>query len=243
MGISGEHPGARRPVVHSAPMMLSPTIEDYLQVIEALLSEGQPVIGARLAERLKVTPASVSQTLDRMQRQHLVTVGENHRLDLTPEGRQAADSIVRRHRLVERFLTDILGLDWVQAHEEAHRIEHAVSEIVEARLDQLLHHPQTCPHGAPIPGNFPIGGDRGWIPVGGLGPGRDACITRISDAIEDDTELLLYCDEKNLRPGVRVRMTEEGPGGVVVLSVNGAAVALSEPLTRHILCLPMSAGA
>ena len=217
---------------------ITPTTEDYLQAIEALISEGQPVIGARLAERLKVTPASVSQTIDRMARLNLVEFGPGHRINLTESGRKAADSIVRRHRLTERFLTDVLKLGWVEAHEEAHRLEHGISDLVEGRISELLGHPQTCPHGGPIPGNFPEGGDSDWAPIGSLKVGATARITRIAEVIEDDTDLLRYCDEKDLRPGMAVRVAEQGPEGVLLVDVEGQTVALSGQLTRHILCRP-----
>ena len=217
-------------------MALTPTTEDYLQAIDGLLTEGQTVIAARLAERLKVTPASVSQTLDRMARQDLVETGPHRQIALTPVGREAADAIVRRHRITERFLTDILQMGWVQAHEEAHRLEHAISDAVEERLTQLLGRPETCPHGAPIPGNFPPGHDADWVPIVALTVGESATITRISEAIEDDRALLEYCDAKNLRPGVEVTLTEEAPDGLAILAIGAEAVALSPTLSRQILC-------
>lgn len=217
---------------------ITPTTEDYLQVIEALTEEGQAVIGARLAERLKVTPASVSQTIDRMARLGLVEVGPEHRLTLTAAGRKAANAIVRRHRLTERFLTEVLHLNWVEAHEEAHRLEHAISDRVEARMSEVLGHPQTCPHGGPIPGNFPEGGDREWVAVATLPPGASATLMRIADVIEEESELLEYCDSKGLRPGIPVSVVEQGPNGVVVLEVQGSTVALSGHLSQYLLVLP-----
>jgi DtxR family Mn-dependent transcriptional regulator len=215
---------------------LTSTTEDYLQAIDALRSEVGDVRAARMAERLGISPASVSQTLERMIKQDLVDVADDHQIRLTESGRQAADSINRRHRLTERFLVDTLGMDWVSAHIEAHRLEHAISEQVEARLSILLGHPETCPHGAPIPGNFPDGADRDWRPLNSFQVGDEGRVARVSEAIEEDTELLRYCDEKNLHPGVRFQVTEQGPDGVFVLALGEAAVVVSPRLASHISC-------
>ena len=216
---------------------LTPTTEDYLQAIDALRVEAGDVRAARLAERLHVSAASVSQTLERMKEQNLVQVAADHRIHLTAAGGEAADSINRRHRLTERFLVDMLGLDWVSAHEEAHRLEHAISDDVEARLSALLDHPLTCPHGAPIPGNFPVDGDAAWRRLSSFESDERGEIARISEAIEDDTALLRFCDEKNIRPQAPFRVMEVGPDGVYTLETEGGAVAISDRMTGHIFCV------
>lgn len=221
--------------------MLSPTTEDYLQAIDSLANERQAVIAARLAERLRVTPASVSQTIERMVRQGLLVVAADHRIGLTAAGQEATNSIVRRHRLTERFLADVLQLDWAQAHQEAHRLEHAVSELVEERLSAFMEHPHTCPHGAPIPGNFPEGGDRDWELLEALPAGARVTIRRISEMVEDDPELLAYCESKNLRPGVEAAVREIGPDGLYILDVEGEPVAISRRLSAHLFCEPLHA--
>ena len=223
-----------RCVVGLRGMPLSPTAEDYLQAIDSLANEGQEVIAARLAERLRVSPASVSQTIERMVRQDLVRVGREHQISLTDHGVTATHSIIRRHRLTERFLTDLLGLDWVQAHEEAHRLEHAISDVVEARLSVLLEHPETCPHGSPIPGNFPEGGDRDWVAVKTLAVGDGGTLVRVSEMVEDDPELFRYCADQGLRPGTPFRVRELGPDGLVLLEVAGRSVAVSARLSAHV---------
>ena len=173
-------------------MLLTPTTEDYLQAIDSLENEGEEVIAARLAERLRVSPASVSQMIDRMIRNELVLIGNEHQISLTNQGTTAAKSVIRRHRLTERFLTDVLNLDWIQAHEEAHQLEHAISDLVEERLSELLKHPETCPHGSPIPGNFPEGADSDWVALKTLAVGTCATLMRISEMVEDDPELFRY---------------------------------------------------
>lgn len=215
---------------------LTPTTEDYLLAISSIETEGGEIIAARLAERLRVSPPSVSQTVDRMQRQDLVDVGPNHRIELTASGRRAADSIVRRHRLTERFLTDVLHIGWAEAHEEAHRLEHAISDNVEARLSELMNHPETCPHGSPIPGNFPEGEDRDWVALDTLTVGATATIKRLSELVEDEPELLNYCADKDLRPGVNIRLHEIGPDGLFVLDVGGQMVPVTARLGEQISC-------
>lgn len=215
---------------------LTPTLEDYLQAIDSLRNEGQDVIGARLAERLQVTPASVSQTMDRMVKQDLIVVDKDHQISFTAAGREAADSILRRHRLTERFLTDVLHLDWAQSHIEAHRLEHAMSDLVQERLSEFLGHPETCPHGSPIPGNFPEGVDADWRLIRTTAAGDRVVIRRISEMIEDDPELLRYCADKNLRPGVVATIREIGPDGLFILDLDGDTVAVGDRLSSHIFC-------
>ena len=215
---------------------ITPALEDYLQAIDSLENERQEVIGARLAERLQVTAASVSQTIERMLKQGLVVVADGHRISLTAAGREAADSILRRHRLTERFLADVLHLDWAQAHTEAHRIEHAMSDLVQARLSAFMDHPETCPHGAPIPGNFPPGGDAGWQFVRDTAVGDRVVIRRISEMVEDDPDLLRYCWEKGLRPGTSATVSQVGPDGVILLDVEGESVGVGDRLSAHIFC-------
>src|SRR3970040_2769827 len=124
--------------------------EDYLRCIYSLEEEIQPVIAARVAEEVGVTPSTMVRTLRRLEREGYLKVLRRKEIPLTTEGRQVAERILRRHFLLERFLTDLLGLDWVKAHQEAHRLEHAVSQEVEDRLAKLLGYPTTLPHRNPI---------------------------------------------------------------------------------------------
>src|SRR5437870_11275995 len=116
-------------------------------------SEGEPLRSARLADWLSVSRPTVTIGLRRMARDGMVRLTRSKEIELTAAGMKAAEAIVRRHRIMERWLTDALGLDWVTADEEAARLEHAVSEVVERRLYQVLGKPSTCPHGNPIPGH------------------------------------------------------------------------------------------
>src|SRR2546423_1431434 len=126
--------------------------QDYLAAIYDLAGSGKPVIGARLAKHMSISAPAVTEAMHRMARGGYVKVGPGKALSLTPKGREIAEVMARRHRLLERWLTDTLGLNWTDAHEEAHRLEHALSPRVEDRLAELLGMPSTCPHGNPIPG-------------------------------------------------------------------------------------------
>src|SRR5919108_760794 len=126
--------------------------QDYLAAIYDLAGSGKPVIGARLAKHMSVSAPAVTEAMHRMARGGYVRVGHGKELTLTPKGRQIAEVMARRHRLLERWLTDTLGLNWTDAHEEAHRLEHALSPRVENRLPGVPGLPGTCPHRNPIPG-------------------------------------------------------------------------------------------
>src|SRR5438128_3095201 len=128
------------------------SVQDYLAAIYDLTGSGKPVIGARLAKHMAVSAPAVTEAIHRLTRGGYVKVGGGKALTLTTKGREVAEVMARRHRLLERWLTDTLGLNWTDAHEEAHRLEHAISPRAEDRLAELLGMPSTCPHGNPIPG-------------------------------------------------------------------------------------------
>src|SRR6266496_3435556 len=130
----------------------SKTIEDYLQVMHYMTRDGSTIIGARLAERIHVAPPTVTATLQRMVRDGLITMDDHKVVHLTDDGREQAESIVRRHALAERLLTDILGLGWRESHEEAHLVEHVMSARGERHVMEVLGNPLTCAQGNPIPG-------------------------------------------------------------------------------------------
>src|SRR5437667_4837584 len=130
---------------------------EYLETIYNLVVEGDPIVGARLAEKFGVSAANVAEVLRRLQSKGLIAMPGRGRgragegIELTPEGRTEAEALLRQHRLAERFLADVLGMDWVQAHEEAHHLELGMSPAIEDGLMALLNNPRTCPHGNPIP--------------------------------------------------------------------------------------------
>src|SRR5258706_13506702 len=133
----------------------SPATEEYLQAVYPLADEGGQVIGARLAEFLRISPAAVSEMVHRLERDGLLKLDERKEVRLTARGLTTASRVVRRHRLAERMLVDLLGYEWWKTHQEAERIEHAMSPEMEGRLTRVLRGPQTCPPGKPTPGTTP----------------------------------------------------------------------------------------
>lgn len=186
--------------------MASPVVEDYLQIIHYMTRDGVPVIAARLAERLGVTPPTVTATLQRMERDGLVVHGKRKEILLTEPGRRSAEATVRRHALAERILTDLLKMPWHEAHEESHGFEHAITPKVEARLMAVLNNPGTCPHGNPIPGLATLNPNE--FPLDQARTSDEIRIQRITEEAEEDPELMRYLQEHGVGPGARMRVKE-----------------------------------
>ncbi|MEZ0577990.1 metal-dependent transcriptional regulator [Nocardioides sp. MH1] len=175
------------------------TTEMYLRTIYELVEEGIVPLRARIAERLHQSGPTVSQTVARMERDGLLTVEGDRHLELTEDGERLATRVMRKHRLAERLLTDVIGLDWELVHEEACRWEHVISETVERRLLELLDHPTESPYGNPIPGLAELGeehhGQEFMTDVEPLSkaaveePGR-ALVRRISEEMQKDEALM-----------------------------------------------------
>jgi DtxR family transcriptional regulator, Mn-dependent transcriptional regulator len=198
------------------------TVEDYLQLIYIMQREGEDVIAARLKERKGVSAPTAWATLKRMERDGLIILSEHHRIDLTPAGLEQAQSIIRRHMLAERLLTDILKLEWAEVHDEAHRIEHAISPIIERQIRLLLDDPKTCPHGNPIPGmNYesPAGGTYALRDVKA---GASVQINNIAEHAEEDGDLMHYLQRSGLVPGARLHVDEvEVSNATITVSFEG----------------------
>jgi DtxR family Mn-dependent transcriptional regulator len=187
---------------------LSATVEEYLETIYNMSAENEVVIGARLAEKFRVSPPTVTEMLKRLVRDGYVEMDNKRQVTLTEAGNQAAEAVLRRHRLTERFLADMLGMQWHQVHEEAGRLEHFISGAVEERVTASLNNPTTCPHGNPIPGSVPNARaylkDQGAVRLSTLAPGEKATILLISEVVEDEEALILYLHEKGLTPGTQL---------------------------------------
>src|SRR5215471_12716456 len=187
---------------------LSPTVEEYLETIYNIAMENEIVIGARLAERFRVAPPTVTEMLKRLVRDGYVEMDQKRQVTLTEAGYQAAEAVLRRHRLTERFLVDMLGMQWHQVHEEACRLEHFISGAVEARVIASLNNPTTCPHGNPIPGSVANARtylkDQGAVRLSTLAIGEKATILCISEVVEDEEALILYLHDKGLTPGTQL---------------------------------------
>src|SRR3989442_3978480 len=167
---------------------LSATVEEYLETIYNMAMEDEIVIGARLAEKFRVSPPTVTEMLKRLVRDGYVEMDNKRQVTLTEAGNQAAEAVLRRHRLTERFLVDMLGMQWHQVHEEACRLEHFISGAVEARVISSLNNPTTCPHCNPIPGSVANARnylkDHKTVRLSKLGHRQQATILCTSEVVE-----------------------------------------------------------
>ena len=195
------------------------TTEMYLRTILELEEENIVALRARIAERLRHSGPTVSQTVGRMERDGLVVVSGDRHLELTDMGRKRAIEVMRKHRLAERLLADVIGLDWAYVHEEACRWEHVMSERVERRIFEMLDHPTVSPYGNPIPGLAELGGlptpERGGVvnlleAMAGYGADSRITVNRLAEPIQVEPELLLQLDEGGIRPGARVSLERVG---------------------------------
>lgn len=177
-------------------------VEQYLEAIYVLDTEGVSVLPSVLADYLNVSRPTVTQTVQRMTAAGDVASGDHREITLTSSGRKKAETVVRRHRLLERWLSDELGLDWADAHVEAGRLEHSISPLVEERLFTQLGNPTTCPHGNVIPGT---GAEqpRGIKLTDVVAPAR-VTVLRIFEHAEEDLELLRFLDRAGLVPGAQI---------------------------------------
>ena len=215
----------------------SEVISRYLEAIYYMRAEGETVSNARLAEWLGVSRPTVTAGLRRMARDGLLLHDRGKEVLFTEEGEAQAAGIVRRHRIVERWLTDSLGLDWVVADEEAARLEHTISEVVEKRLYEALGRPTSCPHGNPIPGHSePVPGE---VRLAGLAEGA-ATVTRISEVAEREAPSLLhYLHERNLVPGTRITLLEvDSVASTIRLRAAESEVTLSRETATKVWVLP-----
>jgi len=209
-------------------------LEDYLKSIYQLAEESQPVIAARIAVETGVSPSTIFATLQKLAKEGYVTINRRKEIHLTNDGRIVAEKIVRRHFLTERFLTDLLGLDWVKAHQEAHRLEHAISQEVEERLAKLLSNPTTCPHGNPIPGSSSIPAPK-TKPLNEAVDGQDVQLDYITEGGERDSRLLGFLEVHGLRPGAMVHVIDVAPSlGMMTLKVGDDQFSLGIEAAKKI---------
>jgi DtxR family transcriptional regulator, Mn-dependent transcriptional regulator len=214
--------------------MPSEAVSRYLEAIYYIHAEGDSVRAARLAEWLGVSQATVAAALRRMVEHDLITISAGKEIALTTQGREIASEIVRRHRIAERWLTDVLGFDWLKADEEASRIEHALSAEVADRLYDLIGKPRTCPHGNPIPGAPAVPGKERSLVT--LKPGESSRVRRVSEVAEHEVpDLLQFLGDAGFRLGVEVEAVEVSRGaGTFTVRVNGTDVAMSVDVARKI---------
>jgi DtxR family Mn-dependent transcriptional regulator len=218
------------------------TTEMYLRTILELEEEGVVPMRARIAERLDQSGPTVSQTVARMERDGLVAVASDRHLELTEEGRRLATRVMRKHRLAECLLVDVIGLEWEQVHAEACRWEHVMSEAVERRVLELLRHPTESPYGNPIPGLEELGEkaeaeaflDDSMVSLADLDAsgGKTVVVRRIGEPIQTDAQLMYTLRRAGVQPGSVVSVSES-PGGVLVGS-SGEAAELDAEIAAHV---------
>ena len=212
---------------------LSSAAQEYLLALRTLAGDGSKLTAAQVARRLGVSTQAASEMLRRLGADGLVETTEGRVLHLTTAGRAAADAIFRRHALCEWLLSEIVGLGWAESDQEAERLQAAISPRVEARLDELLGHPETCPHGNPIDLETARRRPAG-TPLSEIPSGQRATIYRVTEAAEEDPGLLSYLEARGLKPGATVTilarsesldsLTLEGPHGRATLGLRPAAL-------------------
>lgn len=213
---------------------LSTTVEDYLSLIYVLERDGVPVVGTHLAELLGVKPPTVTNTLKRMVRDQLITMDENG-TRLTEQGWESARTVVRRHMLTEWMM--VRRLPWSKLHGEAHNLEHAISADAEAALLEELGHPQTCPHGNPLPGCEAA--VAAWIPLTETVPNQKVIIRRIHELAEQNSELLAFLEKNGILTDVQATVGEMLPfNQTLSIKVQGKDVTLGFAAAQYVYVEP-----
>ena len=210
------------------------TAQDYLEAIYEMDEEGIATQQARVAEWLGVTAASVSEAVKRLTTKGLVEVGDDRRLRFTRAGRRAARTLVRRHRLAERFLVEVVGLPWHLAHEEATNWGHVISENVEERLVEILGDPGSCVHGNPIPGSSNESRVDDLLPLHDVEAGDRVRLERLTEDLELDLSVMRYFEESGLMPGADITVLGTAPDGTMTLEVAGEKVGLGGHLADNL---------
>ncbi|UCM88656.1 metal-dependent transcriptional regulator [Streptomyces marincola] len=219
------------------------TTEMYLRTILELEEEGVVPMRARIAERLEQSGPTVSQTVARMERDGLLTIAGDRHLELTDEGRRLAQRVMRKHRLAECLLVDVIGLEWEHVHAEACRWEHVMSEAVERRVLELLNHPTESPYGNPIPGLAELGEAGEADPFLGEGMvalaeleadgGKTVVIRRIGEPIQTDASVMQTLRRAGVQPGASVSV-HAGEAGAVQVASGGEAAELPHDVAMHV---------
>ena len=217
--------------------MPTPTVEAYLEIIYMMAVEDQSVIGARLAESLHVSRPTVTTTLKRMVREGLVKIDNRKEILMTAKGQAIAERLQHRHRIVERWLTDVLGFDWAKSDAEAHRLEHVMSDEVAELLNKNLGYPTTCPHGNPIPGNArgTMLADAKVFKLSAANENDRVIVTRVSEYAENVAELLEYLGQRGVTPGAQVTVTDIAPlQGPLTLKVGTRTTSMSREVANFV---------
>src|SRR2546423_2816413 len=183
--------------------------EEYLQIMYWLMEAGLPITGANIARAMQLSAPTVHEMIGRLEKDGYVTRADDRSVDFTEQGRDEAEAMVRRHRMIERFLTDVLGVPWDEVHEEAERLEHAMSPVLEERMMAAIGDAKTCPHGHPIVAGTRIEG----VPLADVEPGASVQVLRLENEAED---LLHYLKDQGLEPGLSATVREDDSHQVVL---------------------------
>jgi DtxR family Mn-dependent transcriptional regulator len=218
---------------HKPSSEISSSAQEYLLTLRIMAGDGSRITASQVARKLGVSTQAASEMFRRLASDSLVSLAEGRELQLTTAGRAAADGIFRRHALCEWLLTEIVGLGWAESDAEAERLQAAISPRVEQQLDELLGHPQTCPHGNPLDADIARRRPAGE-PLAAMNAGARATIYRITEQAEEDAALLSYLEARGLRPGTHISvlarsesldsLTLDGPLGRATLGLRPAAL-------------------
>ena len=201
--------------------------QEYLETLFWLYEAGLPMTGANIARAMQLSPPTVHEMVGRLERDGYITRGSDKVIAFTDNGREHAEAIVRRHRLIERFLTDVLGIPWDEVHEEAERLEHAMSPVLEERMLAAIGDAKTCPHGHPID----VGSRISSVPLADVQEGATVTIVRFENEAED---LLHYLKGAGLDPGLQGTLAESGDGDVVIETAGGDRLAVTPSVAETV---------
>ncbi len=201
--------------------------EEYLQILFWLQEAGLPMTGANVARAMQLSPPTVHEMIGRLERDGYITRGSDRAIAFTGSGAEHAEGIVRRHRLIERFLTDVLGVPWDEVHEEAERLEHAMSPVLEERMLAAIGDAKTCPHGHPIVAGARLAG----VPLADVEPGASVRVLRFENEAED---LLRYLKAAGLQPGLEGTLAERDAEQVVLEAADGARLTLTASVAETV---------
>lgn len=210
--------------------------QEYLEAIFEMEEEGGRIQQSRIAQRLGVSRATVSEQVHRLQKEGLIDI-QGREIRISKTGAEVATPLVRRHRLAERLLTDMLEIPWHRAHAEAHQWEHVISPEVEERILEKTG-ATTCPHGNPIPGLDPPYDRRKLVPLTRIEEGKSGRLSLMTEDVELDTGVLQHFERHGLMPGAEIMVASRGPDGTLSLEVDGKPASLGPNLADNLWVLP-----
>jgi DtxR family transcriptional regulator, iron-dependent repressor len=213
-------------------MMITISKENYLKAIAEAEAEGNTVISALIAHWLSVTPPAVTAAVKRLKRDGLVTISKSGHIQLTSEGRKVAEQTIHRHHLIERMLFEVFGMEWFEVHDEAERLEHAVSPAFEKKLAEMLGHKETCPHGNGLAVMNPRQRRKKGQRL--LSEAEAGSTYRVFSVYERDRKLLEFLEERGIRPGTHLKIDSRNYDGTAILKVGRTRVALGSPAAEKI---------